>query len=75
MPDFENLINRLPVGWEKLVAQGVNYLADELEADLVTMKKHPNGVSIAIRTDEKNIKKALKFWKEHVEPQLDGEKQ
>lgn len=73
MSRFESIVNRLPVSWESLVAQGVNYLSEELEAEEVKLTVHNNGVSIGIITDEENKKEAIEFWKEHVQPALNGE--
>lgn len=71
--NFERYVNMLPIPWERLVAMGVKYLADELEAEEVKFNVATNGVSIGIITDEENKKDAVIFWKEYVVPALEGE--
>lgn len=70
---FEKYVSMLPVEWERLVAMGVKYLTNELEAERVTLMKHENGVSIAIATDDENKQKAIEFWNDYVVPALNGD--
>ena len=67
---FMGLVNRLPVSWESALASGLDFLAEELEAETMKFKVHDNGVSIQIVCDETNQRKAAQFWKDEVKPKL-----
>jgi len=73
MSRFEKLLGMAPFGWEEAVASGVSHLATELEAKNVKFEVAQNGVRIGIVCDKENQKKAAEFWKDHVQPELEGE--
>lgn len=72
MTKFERLLSIAPFDWEEAVASGVAYLAEELEAKNVKFEVASNGVRIGIVCDEDNQRKAAVFWKEYVQPALEG---
>jgi hypothetical protein len=74
MSKFERLLNIAPFDWEEAVASGVAYLAEELEARNVKFEVAENGVRIGIVCDEENQRKAAIFWKNYVQPALEGDK-
>jgi len=62
MSGFEKIIGMTPYPWQEIVAKGVGYLADELEANSVKFKVASNGVQIGIECDKENRRKAAEFW-------------
>lgn len=73
MSGFERIVSMSPYPWEELVAKGVSYLADELDADEVKFKVASNGVQIGIVCDSENREQADQFWNEYVKPNLEGD--
>jgi len=71
MSGFEKIMAMTPYPWEEIVAKGVGYLANELEAESVKFKVAKNGVQIGIECDEENQRQAAKFWEEYVTPNLE----
>lgn len=71
--NFERYVKMMPVSWKTLLAHGINFFTDELEAERVQFEVVNNGVTIGIVCDEDNQRDAAEFWKNHVQPVLEGE--
>lgn len=70
MVEFKRIIAALPYDWEKVLGTGVNFLAEELDAEEVVFKEVENGIMIGIVCDEDGKEKAKEFWTEHAEQQI-----
>lgn len=67
---FEKLVAKLPVSWERLLGWGLSYFLERQDPEEVNFTIHNNGWSIDVKTDEESTEDALDFWTEFVEGRI-----
>jgi len=68
--DFEDIVSMLPVGWEKVLGQGMGFFINQQEPEWVEFEKVANGYVIKVATDEESSQDAREFWEEFVDDKL-----